>query len=283
MLFRLTVVLAMVIFAVMYLAPSGPTPDSGRDPAARQTPPAQALSPADPAPGPAGDASAAATLAAPAPAAPAPPARDTQTPSEDALAAALAEALDATDAAEDNASARPLAIEGAGELSLGTDGVGALSLADRVRARAAEQAGDAQRDLTRPTLETPVETITLPADQGLAATDTGSFAASPQAAAPAPAPEDVQAATGLLATPAAPSLQPAPGGVGDVIAEVTGTSVNLRAGPSTAESVVGRVNAGDVVVVRTLAAKVPGWTAIAHPSRGDTVYMSSRFLRPLGN
>lgn len=58
--------------------------------------------------------------------------------------------------------------------------------------------------------------------------------------------------------------------------QVTATSVNLRAGPSTAEAVVGRASQGDMVEV--LGDAAPGWSTIRDPASGDTVYMSSQFL-----
>lgn len=57
---------------------------------------------------------------------------------------------------------------------------------------------------------------------------------------------------------------------------VIATSVNLRAGPSTAEAVVGRVSQGDIVEV--IGPSATGWTGIRHPENGNTVYMASRFL-----
>lgn len=57
---------------------------------------------------------------------------------------------------------------------------------------------------------------------------------------------------------------------------VIATSVNLRAGPSTAEAVVGRVSQGDLVEV--IGPSATGWTGIRHPENGNTVYMASQFL-----
>ncbi|WP_193139804.1 MULTISPECIES: SH3 domain-containing protein [unclassified Meridianimarinicoccus] len=62
-------------------------------------------------------------------------------------------------------------------------------------------------------------------------------------------------------------------------AQVLGTSVNLRAGPSVSDAVVGRVNFGDEVVL--LGEERDGWRSIAHPDTGQPVYMASRFLQPL--
>ncbi|MEV8467091.1 SH3 domain-containing protein [Fluviibacterium sp. DFM31] len=62
-------------------------------------------------------------------------------------------------------------------------------------------------------------------------------------------------------------------------AQVLGTTVNLRAGPSVGDPVVGRVNFGDEVVL--LGEERDGWRSIAHPDTGQPVYMASRFLQPL--
>ena len=61
-------------------------------------------------------------------------------------------------------------------------------------------------------------------------------------------------------------------------AQVTATSVNLRASPSTTASVVGRVNFGDTVVV-TQQNAAPGWTGIRNPRTGEVAYVSSQFLK----
>jgi hypothetical protein len=62
-------------------------------------------------------------------------------------------------------------------------------------------------------------------------------------------------------------------------AEVVATSVNLRAGPSTSNPVVGRVSFGQRVIV--VDDTGGGWSAIQHPETGDTVFMASRFLQVL--
>lgn len=64
-------------------------------------------------------------------------------------------------------------------------------------------------------------------------------------------------------------------------AEVTGNSVNLRAGPSTGNSVLGRAREGDVV--EWVSEPAPGWALIRHPDINGDVYMSSNFLRRLAN
>lgn len=62
-------------------------------------------------------------------------------------------------------------------------------------------------------------------------------------------------------------------------AEVVATSVNLRAGPSTGNPVVGRVGFGQRVVL--VGEPANGWSAIEHPDTGDTVFTASRFLQIL--
>lgn len=65
------------------------------------------------------------------------------------------------------------------------------------------------------------------------------------------------------------------------LAEVTGTAVNLRAGPSTGSAVLGRAVSGEVV--EWLSDPAPGWALIRHPQIDTEVYMSSDFLRRLAN
>ena len=79
------------------------------------------------------------------------------------------------------------------------------------------------------------------------------------------------------ATAAAPARPPV-GPVTGPRAQVTATSVNLRASPSTTASVVGRVNFGDTVVV-TQQNAAPGWTGIRNPRTGEVAYVSSQFLK----
>ncbi|MGB0661430.1 MAG: SH3 domain-containing protein [Mangrovicoccus sp.] len=64
-------------------------------------------------------------------------------------------------------------------------------------------------------------------------------------------------------------------------AEVTGSAVNLRAGPSTGNSVVGQVREGQKV--EWLSEAATGWAEIRHPDTGEPVYMSSRYLKRLSN
>ncbi len=81
-------------------------------------------------------------------------------------------------------------------------------------------------------------------------------------------------------TPAATDPAPAPEPEEAVAnAEVVATSVNLRAGPSTANVVVGRVDFGDRVEL--LGEPEAGWSRIRHPDTGEAAYMASRFLQRL--
>lgn len=58
---------------------------------------------------------------------------------------------------------------------------------------------------------------------------------------------------------------------------VTATSVNLRAGPSTSDQIVGRVNFG--VLLDLTAPFADGWASVVHPDTGQEVFMASRFLQ----
>ncbi|QDY68281.1 SH3 domain-containing protein [Qingshengfaniella alkalisoli] len=62
-------------------------------------------------------------------------------------------------------------------------------------------------------------------------------------------------------------------------ARVLGTTVNLRAGPSTIDPVLGQVDAGDRV--QLLEGGGNGWARIVNPDTGNPVYMSSQFLEIL--
>lgn len=92
------------------------------------------------------------------------------------------------------------------------------------------------------------------------------------AAQPGAVPDPAEPATATA--PARPPVGPVTG----PRAQVTATSVNLRASPSTTASVVGRVNFGDTVVV-TQQNAAPGWTGIRNPRTGEVAYVSSQFLK----
>ena len=65
------------------------------------------------------------------------------------------------------------------------------------------------------------------------------------------------------------------------LAEVTGTEVNLRAGPSTGDQVMGRARAGDQV--EWVSSPGPGWALVRHPDYAGELYMASDYLRRVGN
>lgn len=81
--------------------------------------------------------------------------------------------------------------------------------------------------------------------------------------------------------PLIPGGGPALSGPDVLRAQVVGTSVNLRGGPSTANPVVGRVSFGDELDL--LGEASPGWSRIRHPETGEDAFMASRFLQPLEN
>jgi hypothetical protein len=70
-----------------------------------------------------------------------------------------------------------------------------------------------------------------------------------------------------------PASEPAP------LGEVTGTAVNLRAGPSAREPVLASLIRGDRVEV--IGATDTGWALIRAVSTGVEGFMSARFLTPL--
>jgi hypothetical protein len=60
--------------------------------------------------------------------------------------------------------------------------------------------------------------------------------------------------------------------------EVTGSSVNLRAGPSTGQGIVGRLSRG---ARAELVAEAGGdWMQIRDPATGRVGFMAARFLKP---
>lgn len=92
--------------------------------------------------------------------------------------------------------------------------------------------------------------------------------------------QDAAAQIAQAVSSASQSLSATPSST-EPVAEVLGTNVNLRAGPSTAEAVVGQADYGQRLVL--LGEPAPGWSAVRHPDTGSTVYMASRFLQELGN
>ncbi|MEM1130436.1 MAG: SH3 domain-containing protein [Pseudomonadota bacterium] len=159
-------------------------------------------------------------------------------PSDPALDIAAEDALDAA-----RSSLSGLTLEA---LRLPEDDASAVSLADRVRSRIVEEPVDTSRPSLAPqTALSDVEVIVVEDPAVQAALD------SVQAS---PAPESSTR-----------------------FAVVTGSEVNLRSGPSTANAVVGRVQAGQRV--QLLGETSPGWSSILNPTTGEPVFMSSQFLR----
>lgn len=89
----------------------------------------------------------------------------------------------------------------------------------------------------------------------------------PAANAPANAVSD---ALNEALAPAAPAPSP-------IVMEVTGSAVNLRAGPSTTQAVLGRMLRGDRVEL--LAEMADNWMQIRDVVTGDVGYMSGDFLQ----
>lgn len=274
MLFRLIVLLMGGLFLAMYFVPEGSRTAKPPRPAAVATnEPGDAAPQPAPAPAPAetaGDAAGSGSLP-PVPAAPsqdvAPaPAPLVAPPAETAATEATPDASVATAApGAEGEAADPFAAADPGEAPLdpgtalpelgqlgGAGGTSdAVSLSDSVRERTTTTG------LTPPPLRPGAEPAAeVVADPAAAA-----------GAAPAAAPE----------VPAA-SVRPPVGPVTGPRAQVTATSVNLRASPSTTASVVGRVNFGDTVVV-TQQNPAPGWTGIRNPRTGEVAYVSSQFLQ----
>ncbi len=249
MAFRLTLILLLVVFGTMYLAPDAP-PRADRaasadraDPPPRDAP-AAAVTDAPRAAQPQADT---ALRRDPPPAAPLVPNAADRAPDPSAgatpdRAPAETVAPDALAAAEDDDTG-PVVLPDLGLSDPGGDSAGALSLSDAARARAADAASDATTDLLR----------------GLV----GDLS-PPAPTSPNPPP----------ASPPQPT-DPLPPPVGD-LARILGTEVNLRAGPSTADAVVGQVTEGQTV--RVLTPDRDGWSGIEDPASGEEVFIATRFL-----
>jgi hypothetical protein len=223
--FKLTVFLCLIIAGAMYFAPVPPELAERRSARQAAAPePAARPEAAEPEPAP---------LERTTEATPAPPPPVAAQDTDAAVAAAIAEATSALTEAEAEAGdgtddAAPLSL---GTLSLGSDGVASLSLAESVRQRT-EAAQEANGGLLRPV---PSQPPLLPGNT---------------------APTD-----------------------GPDMAQVIGSAVNLRAGPSTGDAVVGRVSLGQQVEV--LERVGTAWAAIRDPGSGGIAYISSQFLDPL--
>lgn len=100
-------------------------------------------------------------------------------------------------------------------------------------------------------------------------------------------PQEFRAPTGqvaLVSTPRAAERVTASASQGQAqvqvpVAEVTGNSVNLRAGPSTADAVLTALLQGERVEL--LGATDTGWAQIRTISTGVEGFMATRFLNPL--
>lgn len=247
---RLTLILLAAIFGAMALAPDAPPRADRSDRApvvARGDPSAAAPPQAD-----------AADRPAPPPAAALAPNR--AVPVVDAPRDGAAATAPADPVAPASPSAPADDDDGTGAATLpgfvlsdpGNDAAAALSLSDGARSRAADAAraaaaSDATTDLLR----------------GLV----GDLAA-PEPTSPNPSP----------AAPFPQPTDPLPPPAGD-LARVTGTAVNLRAGPSTADPVVGQVTFGQTV--RVLRDTEDGWSEIENPANGELAYIASQFLETL--
>lgn len=98
----------------------------------------------------------------------------------------------------------------------------------------------------------------------------------------APAPESPGPAAPVAPQPQVDLTQTtpsAPAPAANALAEVTGSSVNLRAGPTTDARVLAQAREGDVV--EWIGDPAPGWARVKHPLVDVEVYMSASFLRRL--
>lgn len=270
MLFRLMVLLAGLIFLVMYMASHSPAPRPVRQalPAAsgQSAPEVRVVKPATiPPPQPAPERilpppvtlrpKTAATALVPEPV-PAPPADvpDLEALPQDTATADPAAPVPGADPAE-----TPIALPGFGATGFAVEGsLDAMSLSDRVRARIESGVPVDLTPVDLAPVADPVPPDLAPADPALV-TDS-----APAAAADGPSAPD---------TPAPDATAP----VVSQMAEVTASAVNLRAGPSTGEAVVGRLSSGDRV--EYLGEPVAGWAEIRLPGGGAPAYMASKFLR----
>ncbi|WP_172327063.1 SH3 domain-containing protein [Mangrovicoccus sp. HB161399] len=65
------------------------------------------------------------------------------------------------------------------------------------------------------------------------------------------------------------------------MAQVTGSNVNLRSGPSTGNAVVGQAREGEHV--EWISEPAPGWALIRHPRYDGDMYMSSNYLQRISD
>lgn len=244
MAFRLTVLLIAGLFLAMYFAPAAPPPEPRAQDSASDSAPAAA--PAQPTPPATAQQSAPADTSEDLPPVVALPKATETRPAPTGSAPAPTDPLPPpADAGPEQAQAdpdsdEPVSIPGL-SIGGGSDAADALSLSDAARERAAEAARDATDTLLRDLVgSTPAAEPSPDTQSGPAPTDPN----------PAPAPQR---------------------------AMVTGTSVNLRAGPSTSNAVVGRVDFGQVLSLTGPFEN--GWAGVINPTTGQEAYMASRFLQ----
>jgi len=281
MAFRLTILLVLAILGTMYFAPDPgpgaapradraadpapvpqPTPDSAQPtPESAQPTPESAQPTPDPAPPTA--------QPAPPPVAPAPTPDRGETvrvgpPDGDDLPTVTA--LPGATRDGSGTGPGPVALPGIGFGDPGGDTAAALSLSDAARNRAAQATADALANAPDNPLSQGVSQAANDLLRGLVATEPA--ATGPTVIRPAPVPADAGP------RPTDPTPPPA----GD-IARVTGTTVNLRAGPSTANDVVGQVTFGQTL--RVLDPDRDGWATVENPVTGDRAFIASQFLEIL--
>lgn len=89
-----------------------------------------------------------------------------------------------------------------------------------------------------------------------------------------PTPVNVEPETETVAPQIAPQIE-------DRLAVVTARSANVRSGPSTQDAVIGRLTAGEEVLVVIEENAVEGWSLVRIEGDGVTGYVASRLLQPV--
>ena len=133
--------------------------------------------------------------------------------------------------------------------------------------------------------ETAKGEVIATANAAIADAPQAAFAASPVAlenTAPAQTPAELaEEAARLMASwvgtpqPASPAIAPSPSSLQSVF--VSGSSVNMRSGPSTQHGVVARLSRGTEVIDMGPAGS--GWSQIKVVATGDRGFMASKFLK----
>lgn len=266
--FRLTILLLLAIFGAMYLAPDAPprperaaraaegtsVVDATRD---RLAAVQEALRGNAPEPGADPVPEATAQPATPPPPAPLAP---------DAVSRAAPADLPTVTVTPDPVDDGLVTLPGLGFGDTGGDTAAALSLSDAARARAAQAAAAALANAPDDPVAQSVAEAANDLLRGLVADDPAAPAGS-AVTVTAPPPDAVPQPT-----------DPTPPPAGQ-FARITGTAVNLRAGPSTANDVVGQVSEGQTL--RVLDPDTDGWATIENPATGENAYIASRFLEIL--